>query len=49
MGTSMDEAMISAEKALRDYALEAEREGAPNRPNGRITTELGRGDISELD
>ena len=27
MGTSMDEAMINAEEALRDYALEAERDG----------------------
>ena len=49
MGTSMDEAMISAEKALRDYALEAERDGAPNHPNGRVTIRLRRGDISELD
>ena len=48
MGTSMNEAMISAVKAQRDYALEAEREGAPNCPNGRITTRLRRGDISEL-
>ncbi|MDE0679043.1 MAG: type II toxin-antitoxin system HicB family antitoxin [Gammaproteobacteria bacterium] len=27
MGASMDEAMINAEEALRDYALEAERDG----------------------
>ena len=27
MGTSMDEAMINAEEALHDYALEAERDG----------------------
>ena len=27
MGKSMDEAMINAEEALRDYALEAERDG----------------------
>ena len=28
MGASMDEAMINAEEALRDYALEAERDDA---------------------
>lgn len=27
MGATMDEAMINAEEALRDYALEAERDG----------------------
>ena len=36
MGVSVDEAMIHAEEALRDYALEAEREGVDVVPPSAI-------------
>lgn len=36
MGASMDEAMINAEEALRDYALEAERDGVDVAPPSAI-------------
>lgn len=36
MGVSLDEAMINAEEALRDYALEAERDGVDVTPPSAI-------------
>lgn len=36
MGVSMNEAMINAEEALRDYALEAERDGVDVAPPSAI-------------
>ena len=36
MGTTMDEALINAEEALRDYALEAERDGVDVLPPSSI-------------
>lgn len=36
MGATMDEAMINAEEALRDYALEAERDGVDVVPPSAI-------------
>ena len=36
MGVCMDEAMINAEEALRDYALEAERDGVDVVPPSAI-------------
>lgn len=44
MGTSMDEAMINAEEALRDYALEAERDGTDiEQPSAIESVELEAG------
>ena len=49
MGTTVDEALVHAEEALRDYVLEAERAGdaiTPPSPIERVETPAGRVGIS---